>query len=251
MFERSATMSSRPSVILAMVRRALMMLVAALMIAIGSIVGLSPGVEASSMTAVEMRTSRVARDAALAVFAERQRVRDEPGYAKVIEFPHFAAAQAGRATSLPGRTTRRRDSVMAARDVAALDAGTSTYGYDFASRPTTASQFVATEAVPTVRHYTTSEAAESIIKGGEITPGSSGNIWVTPDRYVDGATAQSRLALSRTPDGYFEIPVCRVSCPSPPSRVEPWDGYPGGGIEITTTSPIDVTGLTFKTFGPR
>lgn len=145
MFERSATMSSRPSVILAMVRRALMMLVAALMIAIGSIVGLSPGVEASSMTAVEMRTSRVARDAALAVFAERQRVRDEPGYAKVIEFPHFAAAQAGRATSLPGRTTRRRDSVMAARDVAALDAGTSTYGYDFASRPTTASQFVATE----------------------------------------------------------------------------------------------------------
>lgn len=145
MFERSATMSSRPSVISAMVRRALMMLVAALMIAIGSIVGLSPGVEASSMTAVEMRTSRVARDAALAVFAERQRVRDEPGYAKVIEFPHFAAAQAGRATSLPGRTTRRRDSVMAARDVAALDAGTSTYGYDFASRRTTDSQFVATK----------------------------------------------------------------------------------------------------------
>ena len=59
--------------------------------------------------------------------------------------------------------------------------------------------------------------AESIIKGGEITPGSSGNIWVTPDRYVDGATAQSRLALGRTPDGYFEIPVCRVSCPSSPS----------------------------------
>lgn len=116
---------------------------------------------------------------------------------------------------------------------------------------TSRSQSVATEVVPTVRHYTTSEAAESIIKGGEITPGSSGNIWVTPDRYVNGATAQSRLALSRTPDGYFEIPLCRVSCPSPPSTVQPWGRFPGGGIEITTTSPIDITGLSFKTFGPR
>ena len=109
----------------------------------------------------------------------------------------------------------------------------------------------ATEAVPRLRHYTTSGAAESIIKGGEITPGSSGNIWVTPDRYVDSATAQSRLALGRTPDGYFEIPLCRVSCPSPASTVQPWGGFPGGGIEITTTSPIDITGLSFKTFGPR
>lgn len=116
---------------------------------------------------------------------------------------------------------------------------------------TTRLHVVATEVVPTVRHYMTSEAAESIIKGGEITPGSSGNIWVTPDRYVNGATAQSRLALSRTPDGYFEIPLCRVSCPSPPSTVQPWGGSPGGGIEITTTSPIDITGLSFKTFGPR
>lgn len=131
---------------------------------------------------------------------------------------------------------------------------------EFASPPveargastTSSGSFIATEAAPTVRHYTTSEFAESISKGGEITPGlSSGKTWLTPDEYLYGATAQSRLALNKTPDGYFEIPMCRVSCPSSPSRVQPYNGQPGGGIEITTNSPIDVTGLPFIPFGPR
>jgi hypothetical protein len=110
---------------------------------------------------------------------------------------------------------------------------------------------VATEAA-TVRHYTTAEAAESITKAGKTIPGSSsGKTWLTPDEYLDGATAQSKLALNKTPDGYFEIPMCRVSCPSSPSRVQPYNGQPGGGIEITTNSTIDVTGLPFIPFGPR
>lgn len=104
----------------------------------------------------------------------------------------------------------------------------------------------------TVRHYTTTEAAESITKAGKTIPGSSsGKTWLTPDEYLDGATAQSRLALNKTPDGYFEIPMCRVSCPTSPSRVQPYNGQPGGGIEITTNSTIDVTGLPFIPFGPR
>ena len=114
--------------------------------------------------------------------------------------------------------------------------------------------FIATKAgVPgTVRHFTTSEFADSISKGGEITPGPvSGRTWLTPDEYLDGATAQSRLALNKTPDGYFEIPMCRVGCPSSPSVVKPYNGQPGGGIEITTNSPIDVTGLPFIHFGAR
>jgi hypothetical protein len=116
---------------------------------------------------------------------------------------------------------------------------------------TLAARSVAAEAA-TVRHYTTSEFAESISKGGEITPGlSSGKTWLTPDEYLNGVTAQSRLALNKTPDGYFEIPMCRVSCPSSPSRVQPYNGQPGGGIEITTNSPIDVSGLPFTPFGPR
>jgi len=104
----------------------------------------------------------------------------------------------------------------------------------------------------TVRHYTTAEAAESITKAGKTIPGSSsGETWLTPDEYLDGATEQSKLALNKTPDGYFEIPMCRVSCPSSPSRVQPYNGQPGGGIEITTNSTIDVTGLPFIPFGPR
>ena len=116
---------------------------------------------------------------------------------------------------------------------------------------TSGSRSVATNTA-TVRHYTTTEAAESITKAGKTIPGSSsGKTWLTPDEYLDGATAQSRLALNKTPDGYFEIPMCRVSCPSSPSRMQPYDGQPGGGIEITTNSTIDISGLPFIPFGPR
>ncbi len=102
----------------------------------------------------------------------------------------------------------------------------------------------------TVRHYTTSGAAESIMKGGSIEPGlKSGKIWVTPDRYASGAEARAKLALDKTPDGYFEIPMCRVKCPTAPSPVAPWNGQPGGGIEITTEFGIDIRGLIFRTFG--
>ena len=100
-----------------------------------------------------------------------------------------------------------------------------------------------------LRHYTTSEAAEAITKGGSINPGASGKTWLTHDNYATGADARAKLALNKTPDGYFEIPACRVSCPSPPSRVEPYHGQPGGGTEITTRSPIDVSGLMFRKFG--
>lgn len=100
-----------------------------------------------------------------------------------------------------------------------------------------------------VRHYTTREAAEAITKGGSIEPGAaSGKIWLTPDRYASGAEARAKLALNKTPDGYFEIPMCRVRCPSAPGKVEPYYNQPGGGIEITTEFPIDIRGLIFRSF---
>lgn len=37
--------------------------------------------------------------------------------------------------------------------------------------------------------------------------------------------------------------------PSPPSIVEPYYGQPGGGTEITTENPIDVSDLAFILFG--
>lgn len=101
-----------------------------------------------------------------------------------------------------------------------------------------------------VRHYTTDAAAGSISKSGRIEPGlSSGKTWLTPDKYGSGAEAQARLALNKTPDGYFEIPMCRVRCPSGPSPVEPFYGQPGGGTQITTGFPIGVKDLPFYRFG--
>lgn len=40
----------------------------------------------------------------------------------------------------------------------------------------------------------------------------------------------------------------RVQEPSAPSTVEPYYGQPGGGTEITTEHPIDVTDLPFILF---
>ncbi len=103
-------------------------------------------------------------------------------------------------------------------------------------------------AASTLRHYTSQPAADSISKGGAIEPGASGKIFVTPDLYVNGADAQSRLALPITPDGFFDIPVNRILDPSLPSTVEPVYPQPGGGTEITTQAPIDVGGLPFNPF---
>lgn len=100
-----------------------------------------------------------------------------------------------------------------------------------------------------LRHYTTQEAADAISKSGVIRPGAaSGKIWLTPDEYSTGAEAQARLALNKTPDGYFEVPAERVQDPSAPSTVEPYYGQPGGGTEITTEYPISVEELPFILF---
>jgi hypothetical protein len=59
-----------------------------------------------------------------------------------------------------------------------------------------------------VRHYTTDAAADSISKSGTIEPGlSSGKTWLTADQYASGAEARAKLALNKTPDGYYEIPM--------------------------------------------
>jgi hypothetical protein len=88
-----------------------------------------------------------------------------------------------------------------------------------------------------------------ILKEGAIKPGpASGKVWVTPDKYANGAEAQAKLALNKTPGGYFEIPMCRVQCRSAPGIVEPYYGQPGGGIEITTPFKVPVGGLRFIPF---
>jgi len=146
MFDPSEARPSPQSVISsAMVRGVLMRLVAVFVIVVGSIVGLLSGADASSSTAVKVPIARLPSDAARADFAQQHWVRGEVGSAEAIEVCPFAAAQAGGpSTSLPGRSSRRSDSIIAAIGLASLVARTSTFGYDAASGRTTPPEFVAT-----------------------------------------------------------------------------------------------------------
>ncbi len=101
----------------------------------------------------------------------------------------------------------------------------------------------------------TKEAAECILGQGGIKPGpASGKVWLTPDKYAIGAEARAKLALNKTPDGYFEIPMClRSRCAAFSARrllagLNPYHGQPGGGTEITTQFKVPVNGLRFTPF---
>jgi hypothetical protein len=59
--------------------------------------------------------------------------------------------------------------------------------------------------------------------------------------------------MPNTPGGYYEIPTERITNPSSPSIVDPAEDsngvlQPGGGTEIATEYPIDVSDLPFIPF---
>ena len=60
---------------------------------------------------------------------------------------------------------------------------------------------------------------------------NDGYVYLTPDDYVSGGVAQKRLALPKTPTGYFRISGERVRGHSM-RKVAPANGQPGGGNEI-------------------
>lgn len=101
-----------------------------------------------------------------------------------------------------------------------------------------------------VYHYTSLSNAKGILESGaiKVPDEEDGQVYFTPDEYSSGAEAQNSLALPRTPDGYFKIPLGRVVGPSDVTEVEPANGMDGGGLEGTTKSDIDVGGLEFTPF---
>jgi RHS repeat-associated protein len=97
------------------------------------------------------------------------------------------------------------------------------------------------------RHYTTNAARQQIMEGGGFLDpafGSGGKIYVTPTIYKSGAEARHALELRLTPNGYFEIPQCRLPglTPEPPTS--------GGGIQFTVRHRVDVKGLRWTLIGP-
>jgi hypothetical protein len=96
-----------------------------------------------------------------------------------------------------------------------------------------------------VYHYTTATNAALIQAGGFIL----GNpVYTTPQRYADGSTAQSALALSQTPDGYFKIPAANAVPFVGMGTVAPYNSQPGGGFELMTGHPIPTAGAIWVPF---
>lgn len=100
------------------------------------------------------------------------------------------------------------------------------------------------------RHYTDAVGRDGIEMSGQISPGPSGRLYLTPDFYDQGSEAQTMLALPHRPVGYFEIPVERVFESSQPERVLARYGLPGGGLQVWTTRAIDVRGTTWVGIEP-
>jgi hypothetical protein len=97
-------------------------------------------------------------------------------------------------------------------------------------------------------HYTTDKGAEGIQESGKIRQSIDGYTYLTPQYFTNGNTAQSNLALSQTPTGYFTIPKTDALPASQPGPVQPYNGQPGGGIEIKAPHPVKVNNLTFTRF---
>jgi len=77
--------------------------------------------------------------------------------------------------------------------------------------------------------------ATGLLRGGR-----DGAHFVTPAASSDAFRARQRLALERTPDVRvtLEVPAGRFT---PPSRVQPANNMPGGGLERTATGDVPVT----------
>ena len=103
------------------------------------------------------------------------------------------------------------------------------------------------ESQKTLYHYTDEAGRAGIDAAGQINPGvQSGKVFLSPTEYADPLTAQSELALPRTPTaGYYEIPESRLPGLTDPTTVTPNYGQLGGGLECSVTCSVDMTGIKF------
>jgi hypothetical protein len=100
-----------------------------------------------------------------------------------------------------------------------------------------------------MRHYTDDPGRHGIERVGLITRSADGRVYLTPDPYESGEVARDRLALQRTPTGYFEVPEERLHGLSQPRQVEPHRGARGGGTEVHVMHSVDARGLRWTEVG--
>ena len=95
-------------------------------------------------------------------------------------------------------------------------------------------------------HHTSREAAQGIICCGELRPGLSGYIYLTPTAYVDGYIAANELSITgKAVEFRLEIDHARVGKAA--RRVRPLRDSlgritrRGGGLELTCAYNIKIT----------
>jgi RHS repeat-associated protein len=100
----------------------------------------------------------------------------------------------------------------------------------------------------TFYHYTDQTGYQGIINSGFIMPSSDNNVYLTPDLYSCGQSAQRSLALSRIPVGFFIIPVDLLENYGQASAVAPANNQPGGGVEVKVPYPLPAGKLQWVPF---
>lgn len=91
----------------------------------------------------------------------------------------------------------------------------------------------ALDVQPMINHYTDIDGYKRIPPSGYVRESKDGYAYFTPDIYVSGTKAKSRLALRNKPIGYFIFNMDDFTSGfEAPRKVAPYNNEPGGGIEI-------------------
>lgn len=94
-------------------------------------------------------------------------------------------------------------------------------------------------------HHTSREASQNVICSGELRPGVSGRIYLTPIPYADGHIAANQLSITGKPVE-LRLSLDHLKITALPSRVHPIiDGSGrivryGGGLEVTWAQIIKI-----------
>jgi hypothetical protein len=91
----------------------------------------------------------------------------------------------------------------------------------------------ALDVQPMINHYTDIDGYKRIPPSGYVRESKDGYAYFTPDIYVSGTKAKSRLAMRNKPIGYFIFNMDDFTSGfEPPRKVTPDNNEDGGGIEI-------------------
>jgi hypothetical protein len=94
-------------------------------------------------------------------------------------------------------------------------------------------------------HYTSRQSAQDIACGGQLKPGRSGSVYLTPQVYASGIDAADYLAIMGKPvEIGVEVDIQGLGSPSPAHQLRDASGAitrRGGGLEIKVSSTLPIS----------